>query len=207
MRLLIPIKAAYLVSRAAAVTTMTLTSRRPLLHVTTYNVLSSHLASPDHFHACNPEHLNADYRYKSLLKKLDDSVEKRSVICLQEVSLLWAGKLHTYFSKRGYHLATALYGSRFNGYMGVTTAIPMDEYDIVDCDISVVADTSPFFRKPRPTLLSKILAYVIAPLKYLFSPLKQLALKLKLMAPEFDVWGDVNRRWNRMICVTLQVAA
>lgn len=33
-------------------------------------------------------------------------VERNGIICLQEVSRLWAGQLHVYFSQRGYHFVT-----------------------------------------------------------------------------------------------------
>jgi exonuclease III len=46
---------------------------------------------------------------------LDAEISKKAVICLQEVSTLWAGALHAYFAKAGYHFVTGLYGKRFNG--------------------------------------------------------------------------------------------
>jgi mRNA deadenylase 3'-5' endonuclease subunit Ccr4 len=57
--------------------------------ITSYNVLSSHLADPSYFTNCRPEHLAAPYRYEQLLKKMDVEVEKQAIICLQEVSADW----------------------------------------------------------------------------------------------------------------------
>jgi mRNA deadenylase 3'-5' endonuclease subunit Ccr4 len=57
--------------------------------ISSYNVLSSHLAEPSYFTNCYPEYLDADYRFESLLKKMDREVEKNAIICLQEVSADW----------------------------------------------------------------------------------------------------------------------
>ena len=68
------------------------TAPSPLLthhRVSSYNVLSSHLAEPSYFTHCAPEHLAASYRYDLLLKKMDGEVEKNAIICLQEVSADW----------------------------------------------------------------------------------------------------------------------
>lgn len=45
-------------------------------------------------------------------------MEKGSVVCLQEVSTLWAGELHVFFLSRGYAFITGNYGSKSSGYMG-----------------------------------------------------------------------------------------
>jgi hypothetical protein len=59
--------------------------------VATYNVLSSHLASPEHFRRCKPEDLAASARLPRVLAKLQAEVDAEAVICLQEVSMTWAG--------------------------------------------------------------------------------------------------------------------
>jgi hypothetical protein len=35
-----------------------------------------------------------------------------------QVSMKWAGTLHQYFASKGYYFIHALYGTKFNGYMG-----------------------------------------------------------------------------------------
>jgi mRNA deadenylase 3'-5' endonuclease subunit Ccr4 len=86
------------------------------LRVVSYNVLSSHLASPSYFSTLNPEHLDSKNRLSAVLSKLEKQVkEKTSIICLQEVSYEWAGAFHAFFAKHGYHLVTGLYGKKFNG--------------------------------------------------------------------------------------------
>ena len=61
------------------------------VRVATYNILSSALAPPSHFTGCRPEDLAASARLPRVLEKLSAEVDKDAVICLQEVSLTWAG--------------------------------------------------------------------------------------------------------------------
>mmetsp|Transcript_8070 Transcript_8070/g.30300 ORF Transcript_8070/g.30300 Transcript_8070/m.30300 type:complete len:121 (-) Transcript_8070:107-469(-) len=104
--------------------------------VTTYNVLSSHLAGEDYFTACEPRYLDEGYRYRTLLKKLREDLDKRSIICLQEVSQIWESRLHAVFAKEGYYFITQLYGRPFNNYMGVGIAVPLDRYRIQDVNLA-----------------------------------------------------------------------
>jgi mRNA deadenylase 3'-5' endonuclease subunit Ccr4 len=96
--------------------------RKPSLkvRVVSYNVLSSHLASPSHFVTLNPAHLESIARLPVVLQKLDSELDAHSnvIVCLQEVSYDWLGKFHAYFANRGYHMVSANYGRKFNGYMG-----------------------------------------------------------------------------------------
>ncbi len=115
-----------------------------------YNVLSSSLCEPSYFRTCNPLYLAPEARLESLKVKLSSSVETRSIICLQEVSQKWTGDLHVYFSSRGYHLISAPYGNKFDGYMGVAIGVPLDTYEITNVDIKRVADTKSLPRAPKP---------------------------------------------------------
>ena len=51
--------------------------------VVTYNVLSSHLASPSHFTHCRPEDLKQETRLARVQAKLEPLLEKNAVVCLQ----------------------------------------------------------------------------------------------------------------------------
>lgn len=104
--------------------------------VTTYNMLSSNLGSAEYYPKCKPAACDPKLRYPILQEKLAAEVDKRAIICLQEISLSWASNLHSYFASNGYYLITGMYGSRFNGYMGVGIAVPHEKYEIVDSDIS-----------------------------------------------------------------------
>ncbi len=112
------------------------------VRIVSYNVLSSHLASPSHFSTLDPAHLDAKNRLPKILKKFEEelSEEEKVVFCLQEVSHDWAGEFHTFFANRGYHVVTGLYGKKFNGYMGVALAYPTADFETVDVDISQLSD-------------------------------------------------------------------
>ena len=56
--------------------------------------------------------------------KLRPEIERSAIICLQEVSREWAGRLHANFAQLGYHFIVDNYASQSSGYMGVALAIP-----------------------------------------------------------------------------------
>jgi 2',5'-phosphodiesterase len=126
--------------------------------VVTYNVLSSHLASPSHYTTAKPEHLLASNRIEKILAKLDREIDPPAttneaaasapaaaavVFCLQEVSYEFAGPIHTFFANRGFHVVSGLYGKPFNGYMGVITAWPNTaQLEVVSVHIDRLSDTA-----------------------------------------------------------------
>lgn len=143
------------------------------LRVVSYNVLSSHLASPSHFNKCDPEHLDASNRFAKVIQKLKSEIRQDStatttstkegeegkkklpvVFCLQEISHDWAGKFHTFFASENYHFITGLYGKKFNGYMGIGIAFPSDKFQLLDADISRLSDKNPD-GWPRPPSLEE----------------------------------------------------
>lgn len=107
----------------------------------TYNILSSHLCEPDYFKSCDPQNLKPELRLKKLLNKLTPEIEKKAIICLQEVSTLWAGELHRFFAENNYYFVTGLYGKPNNGYMGVGLAWAMDRYGILKVKIERLSDS------------------------------------------------------------------
>jgi 2',5'-phosphodiesterase len=106
----------------------------------TYNVLSSHLCEPDYFKSCDPQNLKPEVRLQRLIHKLQSEIKKKTIICLQEVSLLWAGDLHRFFAENNYYFITGLYGKPKNGYMGVGLAFPLDRYALLDVKIERLSD-------------------------------------------------------------------
>ena len=108
--------------------------------VATYNVLSSHLGGADYYTACKPGNLDAKARLERVKAKLDRQIASKAIICLQEVSTSWAGELHSYFAKAGYHFVTGLYGRRFNGYF----KLPLDLHILVNDALILL----PFFTEP-----------------------------------------------------------
>ena len=146
-------------SRAFATTVMASSTHDA--RVVTYNVLSSSLCEPDYFAHCDPNDLHPPNRLAKLLAKLEPEMAKGAVIGLQEVSQKWAGQLHVFFAKRGYHMICSLYGKPFNGYMGIALAVPLAKYDVSKVDISRCSDTKKLPREPKPGLLQKVINYPI----------------------------------------------
>lgn len=153
--------------------------------ITSYNVLSSHLAGPDHFKMCNPAFLDRDYRYKKLIEKLLPEISLQAVINLQEVSNDWGGKLSAFFAQHNYHFFTALYGHTFNGHMGVGIAVPIDKYDVLDVDLCTIGTTLSLPAKEKPGLLTSLYEKCFG-------------------APAPSSWDVAKARSNRMVSVALQ---
>mmetsp|Transcript_28446 Transcript_28446/g.47279 ORF Transcript_28446/g.47279 Transcript_28446/m.47279 type:complete len:393 (-) Transcript_28446:29-1207(-) len=182
------------------------------VRVSSYNVLSSHLADPEHFSTLNPEHLSAPNRLPVILQKLDEEIQRNSIICLQEVSYDWAGSLHTHFANRGYHFVTGLYGKKFNGYMGVGIAFPLGPWNVLEVDISRLADKRED-KWPSPpkdnnnNLLSRILKWMGATLRlYLESFRKLLPASIRdaSSSTTTDHWAVSKNRFNVLVTVKLQ---
>lgn len=132
-----------------------------LARVVTYNVLAPKLASPSHFRHCKHHNLDADVRLARVLRKLEDAVAARSVICLQEVALSWSGALHTFFATRGFHLVLGTYGTYFNGYFGVALAFPTDLYEPADVFVLPLTDSAAWPRTPREGPLQRAVSCVM----------------------------------------------
>lgn len=159
--------------------------------VTTYNMLSSNLGSAEYYPKCKPAACDPKLRYPILQEKLAAEVDKRAIICLQEISLSWASNLHSYFASNGYYLITGMYGSRFNGYMGVGIAVPHEKYEIVDSDISCIATTR---RLPRRQKGNPFIEYVMSIFRVIFNMKK----------PEDTAWEAAANRHNQMVSLRLR---
>jgi len=173
------------------------------VRVVSYNVLSSHLAAPSHFSTLDPAHLEASSRLPLVFKKLDEEItssENSVVVCLQEVSYDWAGAFHTWFANRGYHLITGLYGKKFNGYMGVALAYPMETFETIDVDISRLSDkrVGGWPIAPEESLTTKLVSTVNSIWTF---PLRKVGL---WGAPPEDHWSMSKRRFNVLVAATLR---
>ena len=174
---------------------------RPMnVRIVSYNVLSSHLADPSHFSTLDPEHLRATNRLPVILEKLDEEMNRNSLICLQEVSYEWAGSLHTHFANKGYHMVTGLYGRKFNGYMGVAVAWPTAAMKVTDVDISRLSDKREggWPVAPKAGLLEKWTNTAVSLLR---PTLEKLGL---LSRPPVDAWAMAENRSNVIITVKLE---
>lgn len=186
-----------------------------LAHVVSYNVLSSSLAAPSHFPACDPSDLDEQTRLSRLLAKLEEPVASRAVICLQEVSLPWAGPLHTFFASRHFHFVVASYGSFFNGFMGVAIAFPINAYDVLDIKVERLTDTHTWpARAPKLTGVVKALVDLRTRTKLvwqaLFGSLNGHGRRLRRRSgrPSItQVWNDARDRRNMLIFTRLRSKA
>lgn len=160
--------------------------------VVSYNVLSSHLADPRYFCKCKSEYLYRDYRYKVLIQKLQEEIEHNSIICLQEVSILWAGLLHVFFSKYNYYLVTSNYSSRSSGYMGVLVAFPLSRYTLRVADITCLGETMIVKFKNKDTNVYKVIKFAFGIFRRFVGLTKPL-----------DIWDKARNRNNQMISVQL----
>ncbi len=174
---------------------------RPLnLRIVSYNVLSSHLADPSHFSTLNPDHLLAANRLPVVLEKIDEEINRNSLICLQEVSYDWAGSLHAHFANRGYHMVASLYGSKFNGYMGVAVAWPTSSLKAIEVDISRLSDKREggWPIAPKPAFLEKLTNKALALVR---PSLEKIGL---LSKPPVDAWAMAENRFNAIITVKFE---
>jgi len=182
------------------------------LRVASYNVLSSQLSGADHYTTYNPRDLDPKNRLPVVLQKIDDEIEKSSIICLQEVSHDWAGRFHSHFANKGYHLVTGLYGKRFNGYMGVAIAFKTEDYHVLDVDISRLSDQreAGWPRKPRgadPNALAKLASGLYGwgtTTARSFLALWGLAGAANPRRPPQDAWSMAENRYNEIVTVRLR---
>jgi len=183
------------------------------LLVRSYNVLSSHLASPGYFTHCKAANLKSTNRLQKIFTKLDAECSANSVICLQEVSRSWAGKMHVFFEERNYQFVTGLYGHGFNGYMGVALAYPMDSFKGVKIDIDRLADCGNFPQNPdrkkkkaEKTVVGRIfdfaMGFIKAPVKLITGGGGQ-----KGKWDSEDPWAVSEKRSNILISARLEPKA
>ncbi|CAM9786617.1 unnamed protein product [Chrysoparadoxa australica] len=171
--------------------------------VATYNVLSSRLASPLQHPMCDPSVLQSATRMAKVQETLQEEVDRKGVICLQEVSQSWQGPLNTWFLKRGYELITGMYGSPFSGYMGVAMAWPMDEFDAIDIEVRRLSDTKRWGRKPEPGLLAKLANGAVDLVRSWVMEPKSRGFGKKQTQP-VDAYAEAKGRYNQMLFARLQ---
>lgn len=167
----------------------------------TYNVLCSHLAGKDHFRYCKPDFLDAKYRLELIKQKLGAEIDAGSIIALQEIGYGWAGELHAFFAEKNYYFVNLHYGSRFNDYMGVGLAIPLNSYEIVKVDCKRVGDTIWLPRAPRKHW---IVAFFFGWMMLFVNLFTDLLIKYKLKKKPHDLWQHVKDRWNNLTSVKVR---
>lgn len=200
--------------RSALQPRMTLIEPSPV-RVVTYNVLSSSLCEPDYYVKCKPGDLDPTVRLARVKEQLSPHLEVGAVICLQEVSSEWAGDLHSHFERHGYSFVTGLYGSRFNGYMGVGLAWPTARFTSEAVDISRASDTKPWPQAPPlpppPPKPTNAPAAALAALRAGWEAGKGVCFaswrKWVDGPPPLDPWKEAQRRENILLSARLKCRA
>lgn len=96
----------------------------------------------------------------------------------------------------------AHYGKRFNGYMGVGIAFPLDTYELLDADITTISDTKrkPPREKVDDRMIKKVVTWFTAALAFMIPTwLKSLVVK-----PVEDPWSAALWRNNQLVALKLQ---
>eukprot|EP00557_Chaetoceros_sp_GSL56_P013526 CAMPEP_0176483412 /NCGR_PEP_ID=MMETSP0200_2-20121128/3903_1 /TAXON_ID=947934 /ORGANISM="Chaetoceros sp., Strain GSL56" /LENGTH=390 /DNA_ID=CAMNT_0017879809 /DNA_START=282 /DNA_END=1454 /DNA_ORIENTATION=- len=198
-------------------------SKAASVRIVSYNILSSELADPEYFTKCDPHNLEASKRLNKILEKLQNEIDASRgnkgtdadngnsktnqqpvVFCLQEVSHRWATALHVFFAERGYHMITGLYGKSFNGYMGIATAYPIQDFETLHVDLVRLSEkkVGGWPRKPKDPEAGLIRKYIFDPI---YKPVKAVYQYYKPpKKSQEDAW-DVSRwRFNQFIAVKLK---
>jgi len=189
----------------------------PVVRVVSYNVLSSHLASPTHFTSCDPIHLNAKNRLGKILSKLEKEMmdnpapTNATIFCLQEVSHDWASTLHTFFANRKYYLVTGLYGKKFNGYMGIALAYPTF-METVSVDLCRLSDKRVDGWPRPPRVEEDVTSWMTRVPQYVYQTTSSAIQRVRKMIPFLptperpsDHWEHSEERQNMIITVGLKL--
>jgi len=170
------------------------------LRLVSYNVLSDSLDSPTHYLHCDPKDLDHETRFRRVEAQLVEQMEAGAVLCLQEVSRNWGGRLTPLFEKHGYMYASALTGSKFGGYMGQCIAWPVNKFRSVETEAIRVSDTVDGWperprRKPvEPATLHSTLTPYFRDLLGITKPAR----------PPFEPWKEAEKRHNAVVMARLQ---
>lgn len=117
-----------------------------MISITTYNVLSSRLCSPEFYTDYNPEHLDPKNRFKKLLDKLCmvlQNSQLNCIFCLQEISVDWIGPLYQFFLQNNFTFLTFNYGGPNNGQMGIGIAFCNESFSLRACETRRIGETIP----------------------------------------------------------------
>ncbi|CAH6421281.1 Hypothetical protein POVR2_LOCUS332 [uncultured virus] len=105
-----------------------------MISVLTYNILEESLAIPQLIVTSDPVHLSTEVRMVKILSVLQQAMDSRSMIALQEVGVGMASVLHQHFISNGYYSFTA-HSSTIEGRNceGVLLAYPLEQYKYISC--------------------------------------------------------------------------
>ncbi|KAM3575102.1 hypothetical protein VYU27_003015 [Nannochloropsis oceanica] len=168
------------------------------LRVVTYNILTPNYATPRDLPAHPAVHLNEQERLQKILTKLKAETVQGSVIALQEISRAWAGHLHVFFAREGYHFVHSGYGRPSSGFMGVGLAWPHSTLKAATVDISRLADAKPWPAPPPPGALTSLSRGLLRPFRRL------LGTRGRGNGKDEDVMAAARDRSNTVIMAQLR---
>ena len=163
------------------------------VNVVSFNLLTQGYASPDRLPSVDPAILDFKYRINLIKEALGKEVEKKAVICLQEVSMRFSSELAPFFQQRDYFYISAPYDGFYANYMGVAIAFPNSQYNLVVANIARISDTKSWKRAPKPTFWAKFVQFFVNIL---------ITLRLKKTPPK-DFWDMSKNRYNQSITLKL----
>lgn len=92
-------------------------------------------------------------------KRLEEEVQRGSVVCLQEVCTSWGGRLLGFFARNQYMFVHTNYsGDR----MGVGIAYPLGAFQLLEADLPRIAGTKQWPPQPRPSTVRALLDFALA---------------------------------------------
>ena len=118
----------------------------------TYNILSKPLARTEQFVTKTRDELDWKCRFPKIKTKLTAEIEKKSIICLQEIPR--AADFYSFFVDNNYTFVQSQYGTAFNNYMGVGIAYPNESFKLEESCIKRVTDDLHWSYKPKLTISS-----------------------------------------------------
>ena len=97
------------------------------------------------------------------MKRLEEEVARGSVVCLQEVSEVWGGRLVGFFARHQYMFVHCNYGNRFSSdAMGVGIAYPLRTFQLLEAELPRIAGTKAWPRPPPPTTARALIDFALA---------------------------------------------
>lgn len=110
------------------------------VRVFSWNILSQGYCNSENYPNCNPNYITPSYRQNIIMEKLALEMSKKSIICLQELDIVFYNRLCVFFTSNNYSHLFNSYDRKSSLYMGVLTAWPLD-YKVANVNQVRVGDS------------------------------------------------------------------
>lgn len=169
-----------------------------------YNILCQKLANPN-YHKCKPEDLEEKKRWENIVDRLMSYIDGNCIICLQEISQTWCGKMYDLFISQNYGFIYSSYGSQSNDYMGVAIAYPTKIYNTSNTQIINIGSKIKIPTKEPKIFYKKLVTASWENLNYYLGKCWISYCKNtydRLQKDKFDCWNYSRKRNNAAIVTT-----